>query len=48
MGVSKNRDTPKSFILIGFCIINHPFWVIPIFGKTYIYKLYIYTPNTKN
>ena len=26
MGVSKNRGTPKSSILIGFCIINHPFW----------------------
>ena len=24
--VSKNRDTPKSSILIGFSIINHPFW----------------------
>ena len=27
MGVSKNRGTPKSSILIGFSIINHPFWV---------------------
>ena len=26
MGVSKNRGTPKSSILIGFSIINHPFW----------------------
>ena len=25
MGVSKNRCTPKSSILIGFSIINHPF-----------------------
>ena len=25
MGVSKNRGTPKSSILIGFSIINHPF-----------------------
>ena len=25
LGVSKNRDTPKSSILIGFSIINHPF-----------------------
>jgi len=24
---------PKSSILIGFSIINHPFWGIPIFGK---------------
>ena len=26
MGVSENRGTPKSSILIGFSIINHPFW----------------------
>ena len=26
MGVSKNDGTPKSSILIGFFIINHPFW----------------------
>ena len=25
MGVSKNNGTPKSSILIGFSIINHPF-----------------------
>ena len=31
MGVS---GTPKSSILIGFCIINHPFWGTPIFGNT--------------
>ena len=36
MGVSKNRDTPKSSILIGFSIINHPFWGTPILGNTYI------------
>ena len=41
MGVSKNRGTPKSSILIGFSIINHPFWGIPIFGNTHI--IYIYT-----
>ena len=34
MGVSKNRGTPKSSILIGFSIINHPFWGTPIFGNT--------------
>ena len=38
MGVSKNRGTPKSSILIGFSIINHPFWGIPIFGNTHIGK----------
>ena len=33
MGVSKNRGTPKSSILIRFSIINHPFWGTPIFWK---------------
>ena len=34
MGVSKNRGTPKSSILIGFSIINHPFWgFYPYFWK---------------
>ena len=32
MDVSKNRGTPKSSILMGFSIINHPFWV-PLFWK---------------
>ena len=36
MDVSKNRCTPKSSILIGFSIINHPFWRTPIFGNTHI------------
>ena len=34
--VSKNGCTPKSSILIGFSIINHPFWVTPIFGNTHV------------
>ena len=29
--VSKNRGTPKSSILIGFSIINHPLGVFPLF-----------------
>ncbi len=34
MGVSKNRGTPKSSILIGFSIINHPCWGFsPYFWK---------------
>ena len=34
MGVSKNNGTPKSSILIGFSIINHPFWgETPYFWK---------------
>ena len=36
MGVSENSGTPKSSILIGFSIINHPFWGTPIFGNTHI------------
>ena len=34
LGVSKNSGTPKSSILIGFSIINHPFLGTPIFGNT--------------
>ena len=37
MGVSKNRGTPKSSILIGISLINHPFWGTIIFGNTHIY-----------
>ena len=37
MGVSEKDGTPKSSILIGFSIINHPFWGTPIFGNTHIY-----------
>ena len=36
VGVSKNIVTPKSSILIGFSIINHPFWGTPIFGNTHV------------
>ena len=36
MGVSKNNDTPKSSILIGFSIINHPFWGTSIFENTHM------------
>ncbi len=37
VGVSKNKGTPKSSILIGFSIINHPFWGISsIFGNTQV------------
>ncbi len=37
MGVSKNSGTPKSSILIGFFIINHPFWGTLIFGNTHMH-----------
>ena len=36
MGVSKNNGTPKSSILIGFSIINHPFWGTPFVGNTHM------------
>ena len=36
MDVSENSGTPKSSSLIGFSIINHPFWGTPIFGNTHI------------
>ena len=36
MDVSENSGTPKSFILIGFSIIDHPFWGTPISGDTHI------------
>ena len=36
LGVSENNGTPKSSILIGFSITNHPFWgTVPIFGNTH-------------
>ncbi len=34
-GISKNNGTPKSSILIGFSLINHPFWGTLIFGNTH-------------
>ena len=41
MGVSKIRGTPKSSILIGFSLINHPFWGTTIFGNTHmVHKLH--------
>ena len=42
MGVSKNNGTPKSSILTGFSIINHPFWDTPIFGNTHIATSFIH------
>jgi len=36
MGVSENGGTPKSSILTGFPIINHPFWDTTIFGNTHM------------
>ncbi len=42
MGVSKNSGTPKSSILIGFSLINHPFWGTPIFRNTHICVSFTY------
>ena len=39
VGVSKNNGTPKSSILIGFSIINHPFWWFSLFLETPMYPL---------
>ena len=36
MDVSENSGTPKSSILGGLSIINHPFWGTPIFGNTHM------------
>ena len=36
MDVSENSGTPKSSILVGFSIINHPFWGTTIFGNIHI------------
>ena len=36
LGVSKSRGTPKSSILIGFSIINHPFQGTPILGNPHL------------
>ncbi len=43
LGVSKNRGgPPKSSILIGFSLINHPFGGTIIFGNTPIQPVYIH------
>ena len=45
LDVSESSGTPKSSILIGFSIINHPFWGIPIFGNTHFWgKMGIFQP----
>ena len=47
MGVSKNTGTPKSSIVIGFSIINHPFLGTPIFGNIHIVDLLFETGEIK-
>ena len=41
MDVSENSGTPKSSILIGFSIINHPFWGTRVFGNTHIHMFHV-------
>ena len=41
MYVSKNGGTPKSSILIGFSLINHPFWDTPIFGNPHMSQSWV-------
>ena len=36
----KVGGTPKSSILIGFSIINHPFWGTTIFGNTHMFHIH--------
>ena len=41
MGISLNRGTPKSSILMGFPLINHQFGSTPIYGNPHmIYLIY--------
>ncbi len=41
LDVSTNNGAPKSSILIGFSLINHPFWgPTPIFGNTHFGKFW--------
>ena len=39
LDVSENSGTPKSSILIGFSITNHPFWGSPSFGITHLKEI---------
>ena len=45
MDVSENSGTPKSSILIGVSVINHPFLGTPIFGNTHIQACFLPTMN---
>ena len=42
LDVSKNSGTPKSSILIGFSIINLPFWGAIIFGNTQLMLVIVF------
>ncbi len=47
MGVSKNNGIPKSSILIGFSIINHPFLGISLFLETSTSKWWMVSYRSK-
>ena len=38
MEVSINGGAPKSYILMGFSLMNHPFWGTTIYGKPHMLK----------
>ena len=42
------RKPPKSSILIGFSLINHPFWGTTIFGNTHLGKENISPQKTRS
>ena len=46
LGVSENSGTPKSSILTGFSIRNHPFWGTPILGNTHLTTVKVCIPNS--
>ena len=46
--VSVNGGTPKSSILIGFSIINHPFWGTPIFGNPHVWYICLHLAASLN
>ena len=35
-GFPERGGTPKSSILVGFSLINHPFWGTPIYGNLHV------------
>ena len=45
MQLSINGGTPKSSILIGLSLMNHPFWGTPIYGSPHIKKCSAFMEN---
>ena len=42
MDISENSGTPKSSILMGVSIINHPFWGTTIFGNIHMFIMFLH------